>query len=83
MRRLSQEKHGETRLHKTVRPISVIVQLGAMVVVATLIPLFVGLWLDVSLKTTPWIMLAGMLTGVVSSVVVVHRVIGSLYKQLE
>lgn len=68
-------------MRSTVGPISVILQLGAMVVVATLLPLFVGLWLDTRLHTVPWITLIGMLVGVVSSIVVVYRVIASRYKQ--
>lgn len=68
-------------MRKTVGPISVIVQLGAMVVVATLLPLFVGLWLDRQLHTAPWSTLIGMLVGVLSSIVVVYRVITSRYKQ--
>ncbi len=68
-------------MRNTVGPISVILQLGAMVVVATLLPLFVGLWLDTRLRTVPWMTLVGMLVGVVSSVVVVYRVIASRYNQ--
>jgi F0F1-type ATP synthase assembly protein I len=68
-------------VRKTVGPISVIIQLGAMVVIATLLPLFVGLWLDRQLHTAPWITLIGMLVGVVSSIVVIYRVITSRYKQ--
>lgn len=68
-------------MRNTVGPISVIIQLGAMVVVATLLPLFVGLWLDRQLHTAPWITLIGMLVGVASSIVVVYRVISSRYKQ--
>jgi F0F1-type ATP synthase assembly protein I len=68
-------------VRNTVGHISVILQLGAMVVVATLLPLFVGLWLDVRLHTVPWITLIGMLVGVVSSIVVVYRVIASRYKR--
>lgn len=70
-------------MRNTVGPISVIIQLGAMVVVATLLPLFVGLWLDIQLHTVPWITLMGMLVGVVSSIVAVYRVIASRYKRLE
>ncbi len=69
-------------MRKTVGPIAVIIQLGAMVVAATLLPLMIGLWLDLHLRTTPWITLVGMLVGVVSSTVVVYRVITSLYKRL-
>ncbi len=69
-------------MRKTVGPIAVIIQLGALVVAATLLPLIVGLWLDLQLRTTPWITLVGMLVGVVSSTVVVYRVITSLYKRL-
>ncbi len=68
-------------MRKTVGPIAVIIQLGAVVVTTTLLPLFIGLWLDLHLRTTPWIMLVGMLVGVVSSTVVVYRVITSLYKR--
>ncbi len=70
-------------MRNTVGPMSVIIQLGAMVVVATLLPLFVGLWLDIQLHTVPWITLMGMLVGVVSSIVAVYRVIASRYKRLE
>ncbi len=70
-------------MRNTVGLISVIIQLGAMVVVATLLPLFVGLWLDMQLHTVPWITLIGMLVGVVASIAAVYRVIASRYKQLE
>ncbi len=83
MRRLSQDQYRESRVRNTVGPMSVIIQLGAMVVVATLLPLFVGLWLDIQLHTVPWITLMGMLVGVVSSIVAVYRVIASRYKRLE
>lgn len=66
-------------MRNTVGPISVIIQLGAMVVIATLLPLFVGLWLDAQLHSVPWITLIGMLVGIVSSIVVVYRVIASRY----
>jgi F0F1-type ATP synthase assembly protein I len=68
-------------VRKTVGPIAVIIQLGAVVVTTTLLPLIVGLWLDLQLRTTPWILLIGMLVGVVSSTVAVYRVITSLYKR--
>ncbi len=69
-------------MRKSVRPIAVVIQLGAMVTVATLLPLFVSLWLDIQLHTTPWITLVGVFIGVVSAIVAVYRVISSLYKQL-
>lgn len=68
-------------MRNTVGPISVIIQLGAMVVVTTLLPLFVGLWLDKQLHSVPWITLIGMLVGVVTSIATVYRVIASRYKQ--
>ncbi len=70
-------------MRKAVGPIAIIIQLGAMVSVATLLPLFVGLWLDIQLHTTPWITLVGMLVGVVAAVAAVYRVIASLYKQMD
>jgi F0F1-type ATP synthase assembly protein I len=65
----------------TIGPISIIISLGALVVVATLLPLVAGLWLDSQLKTTPWLTLVGLVVGVIAALIGVYRVISEQYKQ--
>ncbi len=66
----------------TIRPIALIIQLGALVVAATLLPLLAGLWLDTQLKTTPWITLASTAVGILTAMVAVYSTISSAYKKL-
>lgn len=69
-------------VRKTIGPVSVIMQLGAIVTVATLLPLGLGLWLDTQLGTTPWLTLVALVVGVLAAVTVVYRVISRQYNQL-
>ncbi len=70
------------RIGKTIGPISVIIQLGAIVAVATLLPLGAGLALDARLHTTPWATLIAMIIGVIAAVAGVYGVISRQYKNL-
>ena len=69
-------------MRKTIGPIALIFQLGAIIVVATMLPLFIGLWLDSRLNTTPWLTLLGFGIGVIAAVAVVYNTISSIYKKL-
>ena len=69
-------------MRKTIGPITLIFQLGATIVVATLLPLFIGIWLDNRLNTAPWITLVGLVLGIVLAVTSVYRTISSSYKKL-
>ncbi len=69
-------------MRDTIRPITLIIQLGALVVAATLLPLLAGVWLDTHLNTTPWITLAGTAVGILSASVAVYRTVSSAYKKL-
>ena len=69
-------------MRNTVVPIAVIMQLGAAVVAGTLVPLFVGLWLDSVLHTAPWITLISMVVGVITAVTAVYQIISTQYKKL-
>ncbi|MBI4789890.1 MAG: AtpZ/AtpI family protein [Chloroflexi bacterium] len=70
-------------MRNTVVPIAVIMQLGAAVVAGTLVPLFVGLWLDSVLRTTPWITLVSVVVGVITAIAAVYRIITTQYKKFE
>ncbi len=69
-------------MRKTVGPLAVIIQLGSLIVVATLLPLALGLWLDNKFHTTPWITLLALVIGVVAAITVVYRVISAQYDNL-
>jgi F0F1-type ATP synthase assembly protein I len=69
-------------VRNTVGPIAVIVQLGATILVATLLPLLVGLWLDGIFHTTPWITLVALVVGVILAIATVYNVISTQYKKL-
>ena len=69
-------------MRNTVVPIAVIMQLGAAIVAGTLVPLFVGLWLDSVLHTAPWITLIAMVVGVITAVTAVYQIISTQYKKL-
>lgn len=69
-------------MRETIGPIALIIQLGATIVVATLLPLFVGIWLDGRLNTAPWITLIGLGVGITGAVASVYNTISSNYKKL-
>ncbi len=69
-------------MRQAIGPVTVIVQLGAVVVVATLLPLAFGLWLDDRLSTTPWITLVALVVGVIAAVAGVYRIISTQYRKL-
>ncbi len=69
-------------MRKAIGPIALIIQLGATIVVATMLPLFIGIWLDNRLNTAPWITLVGLVLGIVLAVTSVYRTISSSYKKL-
>ena len=59
---------------------ALILQLGATVVTATLLPLLIGIWLDNQLNTAPWITLVGLAIGILLAVVAVYRKITTVYQ---
>jgi F0F1-type ATP synthase assembly protein I len=68
-------------MRETIGSVALIIQLGTTVVVATMLPLLVGLWLDRQLNTMPWITLLGIAIGIIAAVVAVYDTITSLYKK--
>jgi F0F1-type ATP synthase assembly protein I len=68
-------------VRETWGPISLVIQLGARVVVATLLPLIIGIWLDNQLHTIPWITLIAMVVGIVSAVASVYKVVSEQYRK--
>ena len=69
-------------MRETIRSVALIIQLGAMVVVVTILPLLIGIWLDRRLNTSPWITLMGLGVGVFAAVAAVYNTISSNYKKL-
>ncbi len=49
-------------------------QMGWVVVISLLIPLFAGIWLDKRLGTTPLFILLGMVVGILAATIGVVRV---------
>jgi F0F1-type ATP synthase assembly protein I len=68
-------------VRNAIGPISVVIYLGTVVVVATLLPLIVGIWLDHQLHTIPWITLIAAVVGVLGATAGVYRVISEQYKK--
>lgn len=66
-------------MRETIGPVALIIQLGTVVVVATLLPLLVGIWLDRQFHTTPWITLLGIAIGIITAMVAVYRTVSALY----
>lgn len=69
-------------MRRAIGPITLIIQLGTTVVVATLLPLALGLVLDDRLGTTPWITLVALVVGVIAAVAGVYRLISTQYRNL-
>ncbi len=69
-------------MRQAVGPVALIMQLGAVILVATLLPLLIGLWLDSVFHTTPWITLIALVLGVIAAMAAVYRVISTQYKNL-
>ena len=70
------------RVRETIGPIALIIQLGATIVVATILPLLIGIWLDTRLNAAPWITLIGLAVGIILAVTSVYHTISSSYKKL-
>lgn len=47
--------------------------LGLEIAVGIMLPILIGYWLDDYLGTSPWLLLAGCLAGVVSVFVIIFR----------
>ena len=69
-------------MRETIGSIALIIQLGAMVVVVTILPLLIGIWLDRRLNTSPWITLLSLGVGIFAAVTAVYNIISSNYKKL-
>ena len=61
---------------------SLVMQLSITLVVAVLIPVLLGIWLDRSLHTSPFITLFMMLLGITLGSVAVYRNIAGAYKRV-
>jgi F0F1-type ATP synthase assembly protein I len=59
--------------------VGLVFQLGGMIACLVLGFLFLGLWLDRHLGTTPWMMLVLMVVGLLVAVVSTYRVV-ALYR---
>ncbi|HEX7593118.1 MAG TPA: AtpZ/AtpI family protein, partial [Anaerolineae bacterium] len=64
-------------MRETIGPIALILQLGAVIVVTTMLPLLIGIWLDGRINTTPWLTLLGLGVGVIAAVTAVYTTISS------
>jgi F0F1-type ATP synthase assembly protein I len=69
-------------VRQTIGPIALIIELGATVVVATMLPLVIGIWLDREMHTAPWITLVGLGAGILAAVTAVYRIISASYRKL-
>ncbi len=69
-------------VRKTIGPVTLIMQLGAIVTVSTLLPLGLGLWLDTQLHTMPFLTLVALVVGTIAAVAGVYRVISRQYNNL-
>lgn len=69
-------------MRETVGSVALILQLGTTIVVATLLPLLAGIWLDGHFRTAPWITLVGLGVGMILAVTTVYSTISSIYKKL-
>ncbi|MCL5951504.1 MAG: AtpZ/AtpI family protein [Chloroflexi bacterium] len=68
-------------MRETIASVTVIMRLGAVVIAATLLPLFLGLALDRILHTAPWMVLIGLVVGVIGAMAAVYRTISGLYSK--
>jgi F0F1-type ATP synthase assembly protein I len=68
-------------VRKAIGPISLIINLGTLVVVATIVPLVVGIWLDNQLHTGPWITLIALILGILGATTGVYRAISDQYRK--
>jgi len=62
-------------------PVALIIQLGAIVVTSTVLPVALGLWLDQRLHTLPILTLIGLLSGTLISVLAVYRAVTASYEK--
>ncbi len=62
-------------VYSSLGPIAQLLQLGFVMVTPILLGIGLGLWLDGLLGTSPWLVLSGLLLGVVLGGVAVFRVI--------
>lgn len=64
-------------------PLRLILQLGALVVAATLGPLLVGVWFDRRFGTSPWALCLSGLVALVLSMASVYRVTRRFYAEAD
>ena len=62
---------------------SLVMQLSITVVVAVLLPLLIGIWLDSRAHTSPFITLFMMVLGITLGSIAVYRNIAGVYKRVE
>ena len=61
---------------------SLVIQLTITVVVATFLPLLLGIWLDRQLHTSPLVTLSMMVLGITVGTVAVYRNVADVYKRI-
>lgn len=59
----------------TLRALAIISQLGLSIAIPLGIGIFLGIWLDSTFKTNPWLTLAGIAIGLVAAVFVMARLV--------
>ena len=57
----------------TERPSSELAGMGVQFVVAILLCLFIGKWLDAKLGTAPWLLILGVFVGAAASTIAMYR----------
>lgn len=54
--------------------------LGLEIAAAIFLPILLGYWLDTKFDTSPWLVLAGCLIGIINVMIVIFRLAGRLNK---
>lgn len=62
---LALRRHGGSAVSQLFGPLAQLLPLGFVLVAPILVGIAVGRWLDGQLGTTPWLLLAGLLLGLV------------------
>lgn len=70
-------------MKESLEPLRLILQLGALVVVATLLPLAAGVWLMRRLEGPPWILCISGVIALALTMTAVYQFTSRLYAQAE
>lgn len=66
---------------KMLRAFSMVTTIGAQLATTIVIGYFGGRYLDHKLGTDPWLMIAGLLTGVAAGMFGIYKTVTSLWKE--